>query len=231
MNPYKTKLTPSYEINWGHSDEESPFIERKQTPVEIFDFKKYVQDQKQSKFLESVNNGGMGLNGPGFGGGKPIGNIFEGLNKPSSNNNSFGGNSNPFDFSNLLSQSPNNSKNDLDKTDFLDLPMIQKSANEQNINSKPEFDVDNILKKIDAKIAELEKEEQEEQKKQNNQANKITDYDKLDSTMVEKFDDFFKQSDNSKNNVKDEPKIVVDKDSKIVNDPSDDEYFDDFFSE
>ena len=231
MNPYKTKLTPSYEINWGHSDEESPFIERKQTPVEIFDFKKYVQDQKQSKFLESVNNGGMGLNGAGFGGGKPIGNIFEGLNKPSGNNNSFGGNSNPFDFSNFLSQSPNNSKNDLDKTDFLDLPMIQKSANEQNINSKPEFDVDNILKKIDAKIAELEKEEQEEQKKQNTQANKITDYDKLDSTMVEKFDDFFKQSDNSKNNVKDEPKIVVDKDSKIVNDPSDDEYFDDFFSE
>ena len=109
--------------------------------------------------------------------------------------------------------------------------MIQKSANEQNINSKPDFDVDNILKKIDAKIAELEKEEQEEQKKQNNQANKITDYDKLDSTMVEKFDDFFKQSDNSKNNVKDEPKIVVDKDSKVVNDPSDDEYFDDFFSE
>ena len=231
MNPYKTKLTPSYEINWGHSDEESPFIERKQTPVEIFDFKKYVQDQKQSKFLESINNGGMGLNGAGFGGGKPIGNIFEGLNKPSGNNNSFGGNSNPFDFSNLLNQSPNNSKNDLDKTDFLDLPMIQKSANEQNINSKPEFDVDNILKKIDAKIAELEKEEQEEQKKQNNQANKITDYDKLDSTMVEKFDDFFKQSDNSKNNVKDEPKIVVDKDSKIVNDPSDDEYFDDFFGE
>ena len=109
--------------------------------------------------------------------------------------------------------------------------MIQKSANEQNINSKPEFDVDNILKKIDAKIAELEKEEQEEQKKQNNQANKITDYDKPDSTMVEKFDDFFKQSDNSNNNVKDEPKIVVDKDSKIVNDPSDDEYFDDFFGE
>ncbi len=228
MNPYKTKLTPSFEINWGHSDEESPFIEREQTNVEIFDFKKYVQDEKQKKFLESVNNGEIGMNVPGFGNGKPIGNIFEGLNKPNSNSSIGGGNS-PFDFNNFMNQVSNN-KQDLEKTDFLDLPTIKKGVEDQN-NLKPDFDVDNLLKKIDAKIAELEKEEQEEKLKQNNQTNKITDYDKLDSTVVEKFDDFFKQSDDNKNNTKEEPKIVVDKDSTVVSDLNDDEYFDDFFNE
>ena len=225
MNPYKTKLTPSFEINWGHSDEESPFIEREHRNVEIFDFKKFVQDKKQENFMNNMNNGmNPGMNPFGMGGGKPIGNIFEGLNKPSNQNNT------PFDFSSLINPKPNNTTNtnDLDKTDFLDLPMIQKDANSSPNMNNTGFDVDSILEKIDAKIAELEKQEQEEQMKQNN---KITDYDKLDSTVVEKFDDFFKQSDNSKKAKPEEPKVVIDNDSKVVSDLSDDEFFDDFYDE
>ena len=92
------------------------------------------------------------------------------------------------------------------------------------------MDIDSLVKKIDAKIAELEKEEQEEKAKQNNlENNKLTDYDKLDTTMVEKFDDFFKKDNNS--NTKEEPKVVVDKDSVVVGNDNDDEYFDDFFNE
>ena len=223
MNPYKTKLTPSFQINWGHSDEESPFIQREQRSVEIFDFKKFVQDKKQENFMNNMNNGNnQRMNPFGMGGGQPIGNIFEGLNKPSNQNNS------PFDFSSILNPQPNNNKQDLDKTDFLDLPMIQKESNPAPNMNNSGFDVDSILEKIDAKIAELEKQEQEEKLKQNN---KITDYDKLDSTVVEKFDDFFKQSDKLKDNKQDEPKVVIDNDSKIVSDPSDDEFFDDFYDE
>lgn len=225
MNPFKTKLTPSFQINWGHGDEESKFVERTPREVAIFDFRDYVREEKKKKLFGNGDNMGRMTSQNGFGSGTPLGNIFEGLNKPN-NNNPFEGFNNSFD--------PNKPVNpNLDKTDVLDLNEIQNQMKKPNNNSgmfDGGMDIDSLVKKIDAKIAELEKEEQEEKAKQNNlENNKITDYDKLDTTMVEKFDDFFKKDNNS--NSKEEPKVVVDKDSVVVGDDNDDEYFDDFFNE
>ena len=224
MNPFKTKLTPSFQINWGHSDEESKFIERTPREVSIFDFREFVREEKKKKLFGNMENMSGMPNQNGFSSGTPLGNIFEGLNKP--NNNPFGGFNSPF-VSNK-SANPN-----LDKTDVLDLNELQNQMRKPNNNSgmfDGSMDIDSLVKKIDAKIAELEKEEQEEKAKQNNlENNKITDYDKLDTTMVEKFDDFFKKDNNS--NTKGEPKVVVDKDSVVVGNDNDDEYFDDFFNE
>ena len=240
MNPFKTKLTPSFQINWGHSDEESKFIERKPREVSIFDFREFVREEKKKKLFGSIeNNGGM-PNQNGFGLGTPIGNIFEGLNKPTPNNNNpFSGfnnsnNNNPFGgFNNPFGPTRPSDEN-LDKTDILDVKDIQNQIRKPNINPNlfedGQMDIDSLVKKIDAKIAELEKEEAEEKAKQNNNiSQKVVDYDKLDTTMVEKFDDFFKKEDNNK--VKEEPKVVVDKDSVVVGENNDDEYFDDFFNE
>ena len=225
MNPFKTKLTPSFQINWGHSDEESKFIERTPREVSIFDFREFIREEKKKKLFGNMENMSGMPNQNGFSSGTPLGNIFEGLNKPN-NNNPFGGFNSPF-VSNK-SANPN-----LDKTDVLDLNELQNQMRKPNNNSgmfDGGMDIDSLVKKIDAKIAELEKEEQEEKAKQNNlENNKITDYDKLDTTMVEKFDDFFKKDNNS--NTKGEPKVVVDKDSVVVGNDNDDEYFDDFFNE
>lgn len=132
--------------------------------------------------------------------GVPIGNIFEGMpNKPT---NMFG--------------MPNN--------------MMQVTDNKQNNTPlSPGFDIDSLVKRIDERIAELEKEEELEKQKQNTNItnNKVEEFEKLDATVVEKFDDFFKQNDIK---VKPESKVVVDNDSVVV-DNIDDEYFDDFFDE
>ncbi len=226
MNPFKTKLTPSFQINWGHSDEESKFIERKPREVSIFDFREFIREEKKKKLFGSGDNIGGMSNQSGFGSGTSLGNIFEGLNKPNNNNsNPFEGFNNPF--------GPNKPVNpNLDKTDILDFNELQNQMRKPNNNSAMfdggSMDIDSLVKKIDAKIAELEKEEQEEKAKQNNINQKVIDYDKLDTTMVERFDDFFKKD---KDKVKEEPKVVVDKDSVVVGDNNDDEYFDDFFNQ
>ena len=232
MNPFKTKLTPSFQINWGHGDEESKFIERKPREVSIFDFREFVREEKKKKLFGNMDNMNGMPNQNGFGSGMPLGNIFEGLNKP--NNNSFG-NGNPFGAGLNNPFGPNKPVNpNLDKTDILDFSDLQNQMRKPN-NGSGMFDgggmdIDSLVKKIDAKIAELEKEEQEEKAKQNNSfTQKVTDYDKLDTTMVERFDDFFKKDDNNKS--KEEPKVVVDKDSVVVGENNDDEYFDDFFNQ
>ena len=230
MNPFKTKLTPSFEIDWHHGDEESAFIEREQRKVEIFDLKEYVKAEKQKKMFDSL--GGMN---PGFGGpnlsnpGMPIGNIFEGMNPRGAgaqNNNPFGNMPNPFASSNK----PNN----FDKTDFLDLNEIQREMNKP-VNPMPNnLDIDSLVKRIDAKIAELEKEEAEEKARA---TEKVETYDKLDTTMIEKFEDFMKMPKKDSNDKinsnlnKDKPVVKVDTDSIVVDDAVDDEYFDDFFEE
>lgn len=218
MNPYKTLLTPSYQINWAHDDEESKFIERKQTSVEIFDLKEFVKEEKRKKLFDSVGGENKGM-------GKPLGNIFEGFNPSDKNNVPFGPFGQPF-----IPNMPING-NDLNKTDFLDIGQINNALSNDkrdvgNVGGK--IDIDDLVKKIDAKIAELEKEE--ELNKKNN--NKVVDYDKLDNTIVEKFDDFMKKSStDSEVSVKNEPIVNIDKDSIVVDNNTDDEYFDDFFTD
>lgn len=232
MNPFKTKLTPSFQINWGHSDEESKFIERTPREVSIFDFRGFVREEKKKALFGNGDNMGGMPNQSGFGSGTSLGNIFEGLNRPSNNNSSPFGNYNPFSgFNNPFGSSKQTNPNN-DKTDILDLSDIQnhirKPDGNQGMFNSGGMDIDSLVKKIDAKIAELEKEEQEEKAKQKNINQQVVDYDKLDTTTVERFDDFFKKDNNK---VREEPKVVVDKDSVVVGDNNDDEYFDDFFNQ
>ena len=175
--------------------------------------------------------GGM-PNQSGFGSGTSLGNIFEGLNRPSNNNSNPFGNNNPFSgFNNPFGSSKQTNPSN-DKTDILDFNELQNQMRKPNNNSGMFdggcMDIDSLFKKIDAKIAELEKEEQEEKAKQKNINQQVVDYDKLDTTTVERFDDFFKKDNNK---VREEPKVVVDKDSVVVGDNNDDEYFDDFFNQ
>ena len=232
MNPFKTKLTPSFQINWGHSDEESKFIERTPREVSIFDFREFVREEKKKNLFGNGGNMGGMPNQSGFGSGTSLGNIFEGLNRPSNNNSNPFGNNNPFSgFNNPFGSSKQTNPSN-DKTDILDFNELQNQMRKPNNNSGMfdggGMDIDSLVKKIDAKIAELEKEEQEEKAKQKNINQQVVDYDKLDTTTVERFDDFFKKDNNK---VREEPKVVVDKDSVVVGDNNDDEYFDDFFNQ
>jgi len=92
-----------------------------------------------------------------------------------------------------------------------------------------QFNIEDLIKRIDAKILELEKEEQEQNKKENiNEEN--DEYDKLENTIYEKFDDFIKTSNNEETS---DPVINVDGESVIVdsNNVTDDQFYDDFFTD
>lgn len=56
LSPFKTKLTPSYKIEWGHKFDKGDFIQRPKEPIQLFDIKEYVKEHKKNKLLQSMNN-------------------------------------------------------------------------------------------------------------------------------------------------------------------------------
>ena len=161
--PFKTKLTPNFQMNWGHSFPKAGYPERQKTPVSTFDLKTFVNKKREEKINSMLNgdstpSGGNMPPNP-FGGGAPF---------------------NPF--------------------------MPPRESNE---SSGGGFNVDDLVKRIDAKIAELEEEERQEKAKLE-QENKA----KLESQPV----------------VAPVPSIeVVPEETKPKNGITDDQFFDDFF--
>ncbi len=177
LSPFKTKLAPNYQINWGKnypSTNINDVPEREKHEVQVFDVRKYV-DEKVKKNKDNLLD---------FGG--PSGALPFFQNMPTSN---------PF------------------MTPF-DLPQPKKKDD----NKESDFDVDDIVKKIDAKIAQLEKEEEENKKQE--ELNKVNDDININSVInspkVQK-----ENSDNLNQ--------IINKNAS--NDKKEDEFFDDFFDE
>ena len=143
LNPFKTKLKPSYEIDWGNNFEKADFIKRTKGEIGLFDLKEFVKKRKKEKVLGSVNDAPP--MGSPLGGTSP--NPFA---MPDSNPFASGG-SNPFANPNPFNSNP-----------MSDLPPNPFAGG-------GDIDVDELLKKIDAKIAELEEEEKLEKEKEKKQ--------------------------------------------------------------
>ena len=138
--PFKTKLIPNYKMDWGKKYEKATYPERERQKVELFDIREFVKEMKKKKMAEmmgSTPNSGEMSKMPNS---NPfLGNPY-GINQMS--NPSFG--TNPFTLNNPFANNFNN-----------------------NSQSSGSFNVDDLVKRIDAKIAELEAEEQEEKEKAN----------------------------------------------------------------
>ena len=182
--PFKTKLTPNYQMNWGHNFPKEPYPKREKQPVKTFDIKSYVNAKREEKINKMLSEGGSGGGAPlPFGGGMPM-NPFAGMGPGS-----------------MGSMRP---------------PMDKP-------NSSPGFDVDDLVKRIDAKIAELEEEERQEKAKAEADAKKV------EPVSV----------------VKEEPKVVPatiieekpkveplkEEEPRVINGVTDDQFFDDFFAD
>jgi len=100
-------------------------------------------------------------------------------------------------------------------------PIFKDDKNSVSDNKMPKdnFNIDELLKRIDSKIAELEKEEEEENKK------------KLSQTKVDKKEepeDLISQL--MKQDKKEEKQTITESENtKVTNDITDDQFFDDFF--
>ncbi len=190
MRPFKTKLKFYWKTDWGMSKEKASYPNVELKPVKIFDLKGFVEKQRTEKMNKILgDNENREHMGNPFGGG--LGNPFGG-----GFGNPFGGGlGNPFGGSSMGNPFGDNKKS----TPF-------------DAKSDSGFNVDDLVKRIDAKIAELEEEERKE-----NEANKSNS------------DDIIKDSD-SKLEIKNDDKVV---DAVIddKNDVTDDQFFDDFFSD
>ena len=112
MMPFKVKLTPDYQMNWGRKYPEANFVNRPTSKVNVFDLKKFVDEKNRSKMNDMM--GGFNREPSSFT--PPI----------------FGERPLPFGERPMEPSSPSG------------------------------FDVDDLVKRIDAKIAELEEEERRE---------------------------------------------------------------------
>ena len=221
--PFRTKLKAEFDINWGSEDKTSAELPtRKERPLELFDIKSFVSEEKRKQMMENSEKGmdsGSLFGGGPFGGGSPFG------------GSPFGG-GNPFASSmpSPFKPNPMSSSVDIDKV---------------------MADIDKRLKELDEE-EEREKKALEEKNKanktENNSNNKEVEELVIDEAPIEKPKTENKvaqqpvvnqakpvQQSSTTNSVQnsDKPKINVDVDSVIVNDNivTDDEFFDDFFGE
>jgi len=64
-NPFRTKLVPDFEMNWGTKYPLSEYPNRRPNEVQLFDVKKFVTEMKQKQMMEAAENGeGMSPMGP-----------------------------------------------------------------------------------------------------------------------------------------------------------------------
>ena len=226
LNPFKTKLKPSFEIDWGEKFPIAEFPTRTKGEIGIFDLKDFVDKRRKDKVMNNV------------GGANPFGGGFN-----------FNNNVNPF-------MNPNEGL----------MPNINKDANPlpNPFEGGGEVDVDELLKKIDAKIAELEEEERLEKEKQpkvntevenkssdkvleefkfdlddvmNNNKEKIETFDLPKETNTSDINKTFNDLLVENSDKKIEEKKNIDKNTVIsdgnndTNQITDDQYFDDFFQD
>jgi len=180
--PFKTKLTPHFQMNWGHDFPKAPYPQRERKEVKTFDLKAFVNKKREEKINNMLGGdspapGGMTNNPFGFGGGSP---------------STF----NPF------------------------MPSSNQSPSSGGGGG---FNVDDLVKRIDAKIAELEEEERQEKAKQEQM-----ELAKKENKTSSDFNLSFEEQNTVAAIEKDETEKYEEEKSKN-NGITDDQFFDDFF--
>ena len=201
MMPFKTKLTPNFQMDWGRKYEKATYPHREKQPVELFDLKEFVKAKKQEKMNQMMNDMGNNYDSR-FGGGTMM-NPFQMPGMNIGNNLGGGTMMNPLQMPGMNSEISN-------QNSMLDT--IRKT-------DEATFDVEDLVKKIDAKIAELEAEE------------------KNQSDDSEKQEDKFNINDLSPDRVIEAETTPVEKEVPVKEEQpkdktiSDEAFFDDFFSD
>ena len=235
--PFKTKLEPDFKMDWGIKREKAELPTREEKKVALFDLKKYVSEEKRKAMLENLENGGntpnMGLpNMPGM----PSMPSFappSGMPNMSSmpNMNNMNNNMSPFG-------APNPFMKDADPF---------KTPN-PFLNNAPmsNEDIDRMIADIDKKLKELDEEEARQKEAEKKAKEEKSEPKKIPDEPIKKEEPTPKVKEvvtpdkkNEKKKIEKElelpnkPKINIDVDSVIVNDNiiTDDEFFDDFFSD
>ncbi len=168
MNPYKTKFTKDFKIDWGESYPEATYPTRDKMPVHTFDIKEFVKEEKKKKLIEMMNSAQAPMGEEG-GMRAPFlpPNLLNQMNQanqiPASNSVPTG----KMEIPQTVEATPIPVFNPFLKEEKKAPIAPQETLMEEKQAPTPSpvqgFNVDEIMRKIDAKIAELEKEEQAKQ--------------------------------------------------------------------
>ncbi|MBR2827695.1 MAG: type IV secretory system conjugative DNA transfer family protein [Bacilli bacterium] len=238
--PFKTKVIPNYKLDWGEKYEIAKYPTRSKKEVHVFDIKEFVKSQKKKELLRMMNASNDDTNEelP-----LPMGGV---RNRPSFPNRPVGRDSN--DIPDFLKHAPKletNESQELPKFPDFETFRRQMEMGENHFNSSPRtstnsdfsnstsdsddlgFDVDELVKKIDAKIAEIEAEEKrnkeaKEEEKKEEIPDAVEIVSKLEETPKNSIHDLIDTSSVKTNDVVPNASIDLDEDSE-------DDFFDDFF--
>ncbi len=194
MYPYKTRFQTDFEVDWGRTYPKSEPSMRQKKPVELFDIREFVKEKKKEK-MEKMPEFQNGITSP-F-----MGNPF--MNNPFMNGSPLGGNLAP----NYMNPMASPFKDDGKLDD----------------NSSGTFNIDELVKKIDAKIAEIEEEEkikENDNKINTNISDLVPNKEAIAKETVENKDAESKALSESQN-----------QNSLYEDNTDDDAFFDDFFSD
>lgn len=184
MMPFKTKLTPNWKMkqmgSWGEEYPKAGYPSREKKEVQLFDIREFVKAKKKEKMEQMMNSHDSSpMGGSPFGGGMP------------------GMSSSPFGGMSGMGSSPFGGVAGMGSSPFggnLDSLLGGTSSDKKQNDT---FNVDDLVKKIDAKIAELEEEERREKEAMKEKEKKVIEGEldnKDDKNLYEKgtfSDDFF----------------------------------------
>lgn len=226
MQPFKTSFVPDFKINWGKKYPLMTYPEREKVPIQVFDVREYVKNARQKKIQDM-----MGSQRPDEGG-LMGGGILPPRERPVS-----------FEEPPMPAPRPprpvfaeekpapvpaqNNSLRDIFSNDREEAILPPKAKDEYENN---DVDIDDLVRKIDAKIAELEKEEAQEKQVPPVQKEPVVPQ-KIEKDIEATINEIF---GGNKAPVKPEPKVEPPKAKESSNlyiddDIDDDQFFDDFF--
>ena len=182
QNPFRTKLKQAFNIDWGDKEWQEPaeLPVRESKEVDLFDIKNFVDVRKRSEMkkntgIDPFQSGGFGGGSPFGGGGSPFGggsSPFGGGSSPFGGGSSFGGGSKP-SFTDLMAGGMAGlSAAGAGGSQPKAFPTFEEFMAERNKKAipptKPQIDIDELVKKIDAQIARLEEEERLEKESREN---------------------------------------------------------------
>ncbi len=225
--PFKTKLTPNFKIDWGKKYPIAKYPTRAKREVHTFDIKEFVKNQKKKKLLEMMNSAEASAAGS-----TDSFNKFKSRSEEIANEREQGKGI-------MTSRKPDASfsspflerKTEEKKPSFeqVGIPTYMPEF-EKKVNNKPipkpkvddsfNFDVDELVKKIDAKIAELEEEEKK------NKEQELTTPKPKEEQVQQATPIVTSPVVNSNVNTNTNTNI---NDLELSDDGDDDDFFDDFF--
>ncbi len=203
--PFKTKFIPYYKLDFGTKYPMAEYPEREKEPVHTFDIREFVKEKKRQKLFEMMEEANK--NPDAAPSGMPGG--FAGV-PPMFSPMSGGMDRAPSPFGNPMFES-------MGRVPIppREQPLVEpKPSPLPNNNAAPSIDVDDLVKRIDEKLAQIEQEEKEAEAKAKEQ-------EKKDKKAV------------TAQPVKEETKPIIHEvpmGTKEV-DLDDDNFFDDFFDD